>query len=72
MHLSFQQLSFVCAGLGLGCFLWPVIQRLRGKGTQEPQTLEQKFQLRSKLWWAGFLLTLLALYLQRIAASQNV
>jgi hypothetical protein len=72
MLLSFQHLSFLSAALGLGCFLWPVIQRIRGNAPQEPETLEQKFQLRSKLWWVGFLLTLLALYLQRIAASQTL
>ncbi len=53
--------------LGLGCFLWPVIQKMRGETPTE--TPENRAGLRSRLWWAGFVLTLAALALQRAATQ---
>lgn len=58
-------LAFAAAFAGLACFLWPTIQRLRGGG--EPSGAPAT--IRSPLWWAGFVLTALALMLQRMAAS---
>jgi hypothetical protein len=71
MNISLHSLSLIVAIIGLGFFLWPVVQRLRGNAPNEPETLEQKFQLRSKVWWIGFILTILALFLQRAASTQG-
>jgi hypothetical protein len=60
-------LSVILALAGLGCFLWPVIQRLRGITSDE--TPEIRAGLRSPLWWAGFVLTALALFVQRGSAG---
>jgi threonine/homoserine/homoserine lactone efflux protein len=57
------QLSILIALAGLACFLWPVVQRLRGKG--ETESPESRANLRSPLWWAGFVLTALAIWIQR-------
>ena len=62
---ALQTLAYVFAILGLGCFLWPVVQRLRGR--QAPAGPGSG--MRSKLWWAGFVLTAAALMLQRLAAG---
>lgn len=56
-------LSVLLALAGLGCFLWPVVQRLRGLAPDESP--ETRAGLRSPLWWAGFVLTALALFVQR-------
>lgn len=57
-----NNVSILIALLGLGCFLWPVVQRLRGAA---PESVESRAGLRSPLWWAGFVLTAVALYIQR-------
>ena len=54
--------------VGLVCFAWPIAMRLSGKGQAEP--LGSGKSLRSPLWWAGFLLTIAAIFLQRIASQQ--
>lgn len=56
-------LSLLLALAGLGCFLWPVIGRLRGQASAESP--EARAGLRSPLWWTGFVLTALALFVQR-------
>ncbi|MGL5363016.1 MAG: hypothetical protein ACRDBH_09060 [Bosea sp. (in: a-proteobacteria)] len=61
--MTATQLAYMLAFAGLACFLWPVIQRLRGIETTESP--ESRAGLRSPLWWAGFVLTALALYVQR-------
>lgn len=61
--MSAFHLSLFLAVAGLGCFLWPIVQRLRGAAPAE--TAEARAGLRSPLWWAGFVLTALALYVQR-------
>ncbi len=71
MVISLHHLSLIIAVIGFGFFLWPVVQKLRGRAPDEPETLEQKFQLRSKIWWVGFILTIVALFLQRAASSQG-
>jgi hypothetical protein len=61
--MSAFNLSVLLALAGLGCFLWPVVQRLRGMTSDE--TPEIRAELRSPLWWTGFVLTALALFIQR-------
>lgn len=65
-HLS--QIAMVFGVVGLGCFAWPIVMRLTGKAQAEP--LGSGKSLRSPLWWAGFLLTIAAIFLQRIASQQ--
>jgi hypothetical protein len=58
-------LVYLCAGLGLGCFLWPTIKRIRAN---EPsaQPMDLRASMQSPFWWAGMVLTAAALYLQRL------
>lgn len=66
-----ETLNLVALALGVagfGCFAWPVMQRLNGKAA--PEVPGSGKSLRSPLWWAGFLLTIVAIFLQRIAAQQ--
>jgi hypothetical protein len=58
-------LAYACALAGLGCFLWPLIRRLRGEAGPDAAG-----GVRSPRWWAGFGLTALALMLQRMAAGE--
>jgi hypothetical protein len=60
---SLRILAYAFALAGLGCFLWPLVQRLRGRDAPEAGGLS------SPRWWAGFGLTALALMLQRMAAG---
>lgn len=61
-------IALLLGGAGLACFAWPIVMRLSGKGQAEP--LGSGKSLRSPLWWAGFLLTIAAIFLQRIASQQ--
>ncbi|CAN7299325.1 hypothetical protein [Bosea sp. LjRoot237] len=61
-------LSLGLGAIGFACFAWPIMQRLRGQTEAEP--LGSGKSLRSPLWWAGFVLTVVAIFLQRIAAQQ--
>jgi hypothetical protein len=61
-------LSKVCATIGFGLFLWPMIQRLRGLDSDD--AARRRAQLRSGPWWIGFFLICLALLFQRLAAQQ--
>lgn len=66
-----MNLEHIALGLGvagLGCFAWPIVQRLSGK--TEPDEPGSGKSLRSPLWWAGFVLTAAAIFLQRMAAQQ--
>jgi hypothetical protein len=63
-------LAMALAMVGLVCFMWPLIQKRRGKAPAE--TAESRAGLRSPMWWAGFVLTLAALALQRLAAQGDV
>lgn len=56
--------------LGFGCFAWPIVQRLNGKAPAEAPGSGKS--LRSPVWWAGFILTIAAIFLQRIASQQGV
>ncbi|KPF65965.1 hypothetical protein IP69_15935 [Bosea sp. AAP35] len=65
-------LEYIALGLGilgLGCFAWPIMQRLNGKAPAEAPGSGSS--LRSPLWWAGFILTVAAIFLQRIASQQT-
>lgn len=53
--------------LGLACFAWPILQRVSGKAPAEPAGSGRS--LRSPLWWAGFVLTIAAIALQRFAQA---
>ena len=69
--LTPETLSLVALGLGLAglaCLAGPVILRLTGRSQAEPPGSGKS--LRSPLWWAGFVLTVAAIFLQRIVAQQ--
>ena len=61
-------IALACGGLGFACFALPILQRLSGRAEAEP--LGSGRSLRSPLWWTGFVLTVAAIFLQRIAAQQ--
>lgn len=63
-----NQIALAMGVIGLGCFAWPIMMRLSGKGQAEP--LGSGKNLHSPLWWTGFLLTIAAIFLQRIASQQ--
>jgi hypothetical protein len=72
MALTPETLGLVAIGLGIAgfvCFAWPILTRLSGKAQAEPPGSGRS--LRSPLWWAGFLLTVAAIFLQRIASQQT-
>jgi hypothetical protein len=61
-------IALACGGLGFACFAFPIMQRLSGKAA--PEAPGSGKSLRSPLWWAGFVLTIAAIFLQRMAAQQ--
>ncbi|RYE32283.1 MAG: hypothetical protein EOP23_13025 [Hyphomicrobiales bacterium] len=65
---SLEQIALLLGIVGLGCFAWPIVMRLSGKAPAEEAGSGKS--LRSPLWWAGFLLTIAAIFLQRIASQQ--
>lgn len=69
--MNAETLNLVSLGLGaigFACFAWPIMQRFRGQAEAEP--LGSGRSLRSPMWWAGFVLTVAAIFLQRIASQQ--
>ncbi len=68
MTFDLDLLAKICATLGFGLFLWPMIQRIRGLDTD--QAAKERAQLKSRSWWLGFVLICLALLFQRLAAQQ--
>jgi hypothetical protein len=66
---SLEQIALLLGIVGLACFAWPIVMRLSGKAQGEE--LGSGKSLRSPLWWAGFLLTIAAIFLQRIASQQG-
>ncbi|CAD5246576.1 conserved hypothetical protein [Bosea sp. 62] len=68
MTIGLNEISLGLGAIGFACFAWPIYQRLTGKAEAEP--LGSGKSLRSPLWWAGFVLTVAAIFLQRIAAQQ--
>ncbi|WP_156410554.1 hypothetical protein [Bosea sp. Root381] len=66
-----ETLNMVALALGVagfGCFGWPILQRINGRAPAEQPGSGKS--LRSPLWWAGFLLTIAAIFLQRMASQQ--
>ena len=68
MSISLEQLALALGILGFGCFAWPILQRLSGKA--QPEEPGSGKSLRSPIWWAGFVLTVAAIFLQRMASQQ--
>lgn len=68
MTIGLNEISLGLGAIGFVCFAWPIYQRLTGKAEAEP--LGSGKSLRSPLWWAGFVLTVAAIFLQRIASQQ--
>jgi hypothetical protein len=66
--IGLNEISLGLGGIGFACFAWPIYRRLTGQAEAEP--LGSGKSLRSPLWWAGFVLTVAAIFLQRIAAQQ--
>lgn len=60
--------ALALGAVGFACFALPILRRLSGRAEAEP--LGSGRSLRSPLWWAGFVLTVAAIFLQRIAAQQ--
>lgn len=72
MVLTPETLSLIALGLGLvgfACLAGPIFMRLTGRAQAEP--LGSGKSLRSPLWWVGFLLTVAAIILQRMASQQG-
>ncbi|WP_332691221.1 hypothetical protein [Bosea sp. (in: a-proteobacteria)] len=69
MMIGLEQFALGLGILGFACFAWPIMQRLSGRA--EPEALGSGKSLRSPLWWAGFGLTIVAIFLQRLAAQQT-
>lgn len=73
MALTPEALNLISLGLGVAgfaCLAGPVILRLSGRGVAEPPGSGKS--LRSPLWWAGFVMTVAAIMLQRVAAQGAV
>lgn len=66
--MTLEHIALGLGIVGLGCFVWPILQRINGKAG--PDESGSGKSLRSPLWWAGFVLTIAAIFLQRIAAQQ--
>ena len=65
-----EHLSLIALGLGLvglACLAGPVILRLTGRAQAEQMGSGKS--LRSPLWWVGFILTIAAIMLQRMASQ---
>jgi hypothetical protein len=62
-----QNLAILSAVAGLVCFMWPTLRRL----FDERAAQERTATLRSPLWWAGLIFTILALLLLRLAPGAD-
>ena len=56
--MTLEQIALGLGIAGLGCFLWPILMRVTGKTPALPPG-SGGASLRSPLWWAGFVLTIL-------------
>lgn len=65
---AMTQIALALGVAGFACFAWPILQRISGRAKPEPAGSGRN--LRSPLWWAGFVLTVAAIFLQRLAAQQ--
>ena len=66
--ITLDQIALGLGVLGLACFVWPIVQRLNGRAPAEAPGSGKS--LRSPIWWAGFVLTIAAIFLQRMASQQ--
>ncbi len=66
--ITLEKIALGLGIVGLACFAWPIIQRVSGRAA--PEEPGSGKSLRSPLWWAGFVLTIAAIFLQRIASQQ--
>jgi len=68
MTMNLEQIALGLGVAGLACFAWPILQRMRGQIPALPPGSSSS--LRSPLWWAGFIITVAAIFLQRMASQQ--
>ncbi|KQK29763.1 hypothetical protein ARD30_05280 [Bosea thiooxidans] len=68
-HFGLEQIALLLGIVGFACFAGPIVMRLTGRAQAEP--FGSGKSLRSPLWWAGFLLTIAAIFLQRMASQQG-
>lgn len=66
--MNLEQIALGLGIVGLACFAWPIFQRATGRVPPAPPGSGSS--LRSPLWWAGFVLTVAAIFLQRVASQQ--
>ena len=66
--MNLEHIALALGIVGFGCFAWPILQRISGKAA--PSEPGSGSSLRSPLWWAGFVLTVAAIFLQRVASQQ--
>lgn len=72
MTLTPEALNLISLGLGVAgfaCLAGPIVLRLSGRAQAEP--LGSGKSLRSPLWWAGFVMTVAAIVLQRVVSQQG-
>lgn len=67
--MTLNHIALALGILGFACFAWPIIQRVSGKAP--PEAPGSGKSLRSPIWWAGFILTAAAIFLQRMASQQT-
>ena len=67
-HFGLEQIALLLGIVGFACFAGPIVMRLTGRAQAEP--LGSGKSLRSPLWWVGFVLTVAAIFLQRMASQQ--
>jgi hypothetical protein len=65
MIISLEHLALALGLAGLACLAWPVVMRLTGRATASQPG--PGGSLRSPLWWVGFVLTVAAIGLLRVA-----
>ena len=64
--MTHQHLAMLVALAGLGCFIWSVVQRYRGVDAREGRGERRSDNPQTPLWWAGMVLTVLALLILRM------
>jgi hypothetical protein len=64
---TLHSLSMIMATIGIGLLAWPMIMRMRRM--EEPGSAQERWNLRSKAWIAGFVLTVGAIFVQRMAGG---
>ncbi len=72
MALTPETLNLISLALGVAgfaCLAGPIALRLTGRVPADP--LGSGKSLRSPLWWAGFVMTVAAIVLQRVVAQQG-